>query len=247
MIDDIMTVVWKEMKEFWQSGGSVRARLLSFSYLPIVLIFGIFLPIFQADLWMEAPLAGIFAMILPFVVAAGAVPDSFAGERERHTLETLLATRLSDRDIFLGKVLSIVINLVGLAWACALLSLITLNIRQGLGRLFIYSASTLAMIVVGAVLVSVFATTIGVFISLKSASVRAAGQVYLLVILVLFVGGPLLLRALQDQAKVVVVWALSTGKVAVIGIAGAFILLAIDVALLALGIARFQRARLILD
>ena len=151
-MNDIMTIVWKELKEFWQPRGSLGARILSFSPLPIVLIFGVFLPLQQPDLWIEGPLAGVFSMILPFILVASDVANSFAGEKERHTLETLLATRLSDRDIFLGKVMAIVIQSVGLTWTCALLSLITLNVTQGLGRLFIYSGSTLAMIVVGAVL-----------------------------------------------------------------------------------------------
>ena len=37
------------------------------------------------------------------VIALSVVPDSFAGERERHTLEKLLASRLADRSILLGK------------------------------------------------------------------------------------------------------------------------------------------------
>ncbi len=244
-MNDIMTIVWKELKEFWRARGSRRSRLLS--YLPIILVFGLFLPLQEPDAWIEGPLAGVFSMALPFILAGGAAADSFAGERERHTLETLLATRLSDRGIFVGKVLAIVIHSVGLAWLCALLSLITLNVTQSLGRLFVYGGSTLAMIVFGAVLLSLLTTATGVLVSLRAASVRAAAQVFSLVTLVLFVGGPPLLRALPDSAKASIEQAFSTGNAAIIGIAAALIMLAIDIVLLALGIARFQRTRLTLE
>jgi len=244
-MNDVMTIVRKELKEFWQARGTLRSRLLS--YLPIPLIFGVFLPLQEREAWTETPLAGIFAMILPFVLAGGAVADSFAGERERHTLETLLATRLSDRDIFLGKVLATVIYSVGLVWASMLLSLVTLNVIKGSGPPFIYSGSVLMMITVGAILLSLLIAAIGVFVSLRAPTVRAAAQVFSLVTLVLFVGGPFLLRALPDSVKAVILEALNTADMATVGGAAALIVLAIDTLLLALGIARFQRTRLILE
>lgn len=42
-------------------------------------------------------------MYFPLVLTLTMVADSFAGERERHALETLLASRLSDRAILLGE------------------------------------------------------------------------------------------------------------------------------------------------
>ena len=43
----------------------------------------------------------VMAVIIPAVVAA----DSFAGEKERKTIEALLAAPISDKELFLGKVL----------------------------------------------------------------------------------------------------------------------------------------------
>src|SRR5512137_949446 len=105
---DVVTIVAKELKEYWKARGSLRARLIAF--LPLLFIFGVYFPLQQREMWTQAPFVpGVYFMWLPFVLAGGTAADSFAGERERHTLETLLATRLSDRDIFLGKVLAIVI------------------------------------------------------------------------------------------------------------------------------------------
>ncbi len=244
-MNDILTIVSKELKEFWQTRSSSRSFLLS--YLPILLIFGVFLPLQERDLWIQGPLAGIFSMVLPFVLAGGAVADSFAGERERHTLETLLATRLSDRDIFLGKVLAVVIYSVSYVWACMLLSLITLNITKGSGAFFVYSGSILITIVVGSILVSLLTAAIGVFVSLRAPTVRAAAQVFSLVTLILFVGGPFLLGALPDSAKLWIERTFSAANTTVIGIVAALAVLAVDMVLLAIGIARFQRKRLILE
>lgn len=244
-MSDIAVMVSKELKEFWKARGSLRSRLLSFA--PLLVIFGICFPLQQREVWMEAPfMPGLLLMWLPFVLAGGRAADSFAGERERHTLETLLATRLSDRDIFLGKVLATVIYCGGVMWVCALLGLITLNVAKGVGPFFMYSPSALALIVVGSTLLSLLMTAVGVLVSLKAASVRAAAQVFSLITLVLFIGGPLVLQALPDSALAWLQQALLTADLAAIGIVGALIVLAVDIVLLALGIARFQRTRLIL-
>lgn len=45
-------------------------------------------------------------LIIPLMVASVIAADSFAGERERRTLETLLYTPTTDRELFIGKLLS---------------------------------------------------------------------------------------------------------------------------------------------
>lgn len=243
-MEDIKIVVWKELKELWYAKGEKRARLLA--YLPILFIFGIVMPLQEREAWVNGPLAGIFSIVLPFILAGGAVADSFAGERERHTLETLLATRLSDRDIFLGKVLACVIYSLTLVWGAMLLSLISLNVTRGSGPLFFYGSAISCMIVVGAILSSVFTAVVGVFVSLRAPTARAAAQVFSVATLVLFVGGSFLIQALPASVKNALLRMLSTAHWNLIGIAVALIMLVLDIALLAWGIARFQRTRLIL-
>nr|MBC7244700.1 ABC transporter permease [Chloroflexota bacterium] len=244
-MEDIMTIVWKELKELWHARGGMRSRLLS--YLPLLLVFGVILPLQEREAWVNSPLAGIFSIVLPFILAGGAVADSFAGERERHTLETLLATRLSDRDIFLGKVLACVIYSITIVWASMLLSLIALNVARGTSRPFFYPGAVLIMIVFGTILSSLFIATIGVFISLRAPTARAAAQVFSVATLVLFVGGPLLLQALPASAKDTLLQILSTANLNLVGIVVGLVTLALDIILLAIGIARFQRRRLILE
>ena len=244
-MNDIVTIVRKELKEHWHARGSPRSRILS--YLPILLIFGVVMPLQDPESWTETPVAGIMIMMLPFILAGGTVADSFAGERERRTLETLLATRLSDRDIYLGKVLATVIYSVGLAWICALLSWGTLNVSRGDGPVFMYSSPMLAMIGVGALLMGLLTAAAGVLVSLRAATVRSAAQVFGMITLALFVGGPLLLKLLPESGKAWIERTLVGIDVTAVGIAAALIVLVIDVALLAIGIARFQRKKLILE
>jgi len=245
-MNDIMTIVEKELKEFWQARGGLRSRLLSF--LPLLLVFGIYMPLQQREMWTAAPIVpGIWFTMLPLFLAGGTAADSFAGERERHTLETLLATRLSDRDIFVGKVLATVIYCVGLVWSCALLGLIALNVTRASSPVFMYSASVLALIIVGSMLLSVLMTGIGVLVSLKAASVRAAAQIFSFATLAIFLGGPLLLQALPDSAQEAVARSLSSGSLTTLGVVAGLVILVADVVVLALGVARFQRTHLILE
>jgi ABC-type Na+ efflux pump permease subunit len=46
-----------------------------------------------------------FFLIIPIMASSVLGSDSFAGERERKTIEALLATPLSDSELFMGKVL----------------------------------------------------------------------------------------------------------------------------------------------
>ena len=243
---DIVTIIAKELKEYWKARGSLRARVISF--LPMLIIFGIYFPLQQREMWVEAPFVpGMVFMWLPFVLAGGTAADSFAGERERHTLETLLATRLSDRDIFLGKVLAVVTYSLSVTWACATLAWITLNVTRRGGPFFMFGASALALIVVGGLLFGLLMTALGVLASLRAASVRAASQWFSVMTLVLFIGGPLLLQALPASVQEAISRALETANLTAVGIVAALALLAVDMALLAVGIARFQRTRLILE
>lgn len=243
---DIVTIVAKELNEYWKARGSLRARLIAF--LPLLIIFGIYFPLQQREMWTAAPFVpGVYFMWLPFFLAGGTAADSFAGERERHTLETLLATRLSDRDIFLGKVLAVVTYSLSVTWACATLAWITLNVTRRGGPFFMFGASALALIVVGGLLVGLLMTAVGVLASLRAASVRAAAQWFSLATLALFIGGPLLLQALPASIRDAIGRALETANLTAVGIGAALAVLAVDVALLAIGIARFQRTRLILE
>ncbi len=55
-------------------------------------------------------------LIVPLMVSAVLAADAFAGEKERRTIETLLHLPISDRDLYLAKLLSAFVPSVAIAW-----------------------------------------------------------------------------------------------------------------------------------
>jgi len=84
--------------------------------------------------YMMAPLY----LLLPTIVATTIAADSFAGEKERKTLEALLYTPTTDWELLLGKLLSAWLPAVGVAWGGFLLYTVMANLAAWpvMGRLF---------------------------------------------------------------------------------------------------------------
>ncbi len=70
------------------------------------------------------------------------MPDSFAGERERHTLETLLASRLPDHAILSGKLLVCVLYSFIMTIIFIVLCLAVVNIAYWNGQLLMYPVAS---------------------------------------------------------------------------------------------------------
>lgn len=60
-------------------------------------------------------LAPLF-LIVPLMVSAVLAADAFAGEKERHTMETLLHLPVADRDLFVAKFLTGFLPAVAVSW-----------------------------------------------------------------------------------------------------------------------------------
>src|SRR5512147_1010407 len=142
MVHDIFTIMWKEGKELLQFQGSSRSGLIGL--LIMVAIFGIVMPIQWGTMWVESGASLTLWLVIPMMLAATIVADTFAGERERHTLETLLASRLSDRAILLGKLGAAVIFEWVITQLVFLVALIPTNIFYGRGGIILYT-STVAL------------------------------------------------------------------------------------------------------
>jgi len=242
---DVLTVAWKEWRELLLLGGSLRGGRVS---LIILLgVFGVFLPLQSGADWVTSPATMFYWGWLPLMLVAGAVADSFAGERERHTLETLLASRLPDRAILFGKIVAAVAYGWGIVMAMLLLSLVTVNLTARAGHLLLFpwrfaiGAPLLACLGAG------LAATAGVLVSLRAATVRQAAQTLNVGILLLIFIPVLGARALPDAWKAQAgAWLMSVGMDGLLWTASVALLL-LDALLLALAMARFQRSRLILD
>lgn len=244
MSADIFTVAWKELREMLMFGDSRgRSKL---SMLVLLLIFGVVIPLQSGREWITSPISAMVWAWMPYVWVYSVVADSFAGERERHTLEALLATRLSDRAILFGKLLAALAYGFTLTWAILLVSLVTINVAVRGAGLLMFSPTMTSGALVFSILVSGLAASIGVLVSLRASSVRQAQQWMSFGMLVLFL--PFMLVQFIPKT-----WLESFGNALVnadpvqIATWAAVALLVIEAALLAVAIRLFQRSKLILD
>jgi ABC-2 type transport system permease protein len=245
MIADIKTMVWKEKKELFNIPGS-RNRALLTLLAPIIM--AILLPWDSGLRWVESYVSLIIACAIPVLLVAMLIPNSFAGERERHTLETLLASRLPDRAILFGKVATAVVFSWGVTLFVLLISLVTVNILYGAGTLILFKPTVALADLALSLLLAMSSAGAGVLISLKSNTTQEATQ-KLVAILILppVLLGPIILvvGTIRPEWKPKVLLAnADLEQMLLIGLA---ILVVVTAALLLAAMVRFQRSRLYLD
>ena len=249
MWPDVWTVFWKEWKEFLTSSG----RRGKWSPLIFLVIFGIAMPVQTGRMWLETPVSLAYFGWIPFMMGSGWAADSFAGERERHTLETLLATRLPDGAIFLGKLLTIVSYSWGMVLVSFFVSAAAVNVATWNGQITFYPPYVLGAGAGLALLVAVMATSLGVLISLKAKTVRQAQQKMSIGVLLIAWGPILVLNVVPDAWKAglrsglgQLTSAADLQRYMLPGLIGIVALLVgIDVILVLAARKRFRRARLI--
>jgi len=166
---------------FQQMPPALRAQLAGYSesqaFVVLVLVY------FLAPMYL----------ILPLMVASVIAADSFAGEKERKTLEALLYTPTTDRELFLAKLLSAWLPAVGVAWAGFLLYATVANLAAWptMGRLLLPNAMWIALALWVAPAVAGLGLGFTVVISARAQSFQEAyqlGAVVVLPILALVIG-----------------------------------------------------------
>jgi len=246
MIADIKTILWKEFRELSQARQGLFGRGGWISIAITVGLLGVLLPIQAGEDWVSSPIHMVWWVWVPFLMVTYIVTDTFAGERERHTLETLLASRLSDKAILFGKIVSVVLY----GWAVAILGLIagviTVNVTAGKGRLLMYSPEAALAILALSFLFALLSSVLGVLISLRSSTVRQAQQITGLISL-LPILPIVLVDVLPDETVVNLMANMSQVNGSVVVLAAVGILAVLDLAIIGLAVMRFQRAKLILD
>jgi ABC-2 type transport system permease protein len=199
-------------------------------------------------------MALVFAW-LPLMLVMAVVADSFAGERERHTLETLLASRLSDASILFGKIAAAVAFAYGMLLVVSALSLISVNVwlsRPDPWRhvLMWGGVESFAVVVLG-FLLTVLCATIGVMVSLRSETVRQANLRLSMGLIVFFpaVGMALagIWAVMPPMAQLVVLTTVQTWQPPAVAAVAGVALIAIDAGMLWIASRMFVRDRLILD
>ncbi len=239
-MSDLWTMLWKESKDQLFQGGWAQ-WLRSLIMIGVV---GVALPWRAGAQWLALPPGVMLAVLLiPFIFIISFIGDAIAGERERHTLETLLATRMPDRVILLGKL----IVTVGYAWGMVLVGLllgpVVVILSNGVGSesgVFYHPLELFLEVLALSLLVSLLAASAGVLISLRVATVRQAQQILITGLTVLIFAFLFALSALPPD----LFSSLSYSQMMLIAIA---VIALLDAILFGLALVSFQRSRLILS
>ena len=245
MIQDVLTVARKEWLEIIDQ--LLRFKRGGWSILLVGLFLGVISPLQMGTTWLSSPLMFFYWPLLTSSMTSTLIADSIAGERERHTLETLLASRLPDAAIISGKILAAV--LYGFTFAALNLAIgwTVVNVRHYAGELLWIPlprvASLFALIVAG----SFFIAGLGVFVSLRAATVRQAQQTFGVIILVLMMTPVLFVQLTSTDFQVRVLARVGTMGLEALSFRIAAAIGGIAVLLNLLAIQRFRRGRLSLD
>jgi ABC-2 type transport system permease protein len=173
-------------------------------------------------------------LILPLMAASVIAADSFAGERERKTLEALLYTPTTDRELFTGKLLAPWLAAVAVALAGFVLYSVAANAAAWpvMGRVFFPSAMWVVLLVWVVPAVAGLGLGVMVLVSARAQGFQDAYQIGSVVVV------PVLLLVAGQVSGVLV---FNVGVVFLLGLA----LWLIDGLLLWLGNRGFRRGQLI--
>ncbi|TFC81736.1 ABC transporter permease [Cryobacterium cheniae] len=175
-----------------------------------------------------------FFLIIPVMIATITASSSFVGEKERRTLEGLLYTPLSNRELVLAKVLGSLIPSVLLTWAAFVVYTLIVNVLGSpvMGGVFFPTWTWAVIVVVLVPSVGFLATCLIVAVSGRSTTMQGAqGSALLLVFPII--------ALVVSQAAGLMLFDVTIALIA------AVVLVAIDIAAFRFIVARFDRERII--
>lgn len=176
-----------------------------------------------------------FFLIIPIMASSILASDSFAGEKDRKTIEALLATPLTDSELLLGKILvafipSMLVTLLSFAIYCTSVDIGTYSMFGG--TLLMPNLNWLILILGVTPTVALAGIGISVVVSLKVKGFREAQQLSALLLLPVLglifaqIGGALIFGPVMLMMLIV-------------GFA------AVDVVVLYVGVRRFRREEIL--
>jgi ABC-2 type transport system permease protein len=242
----IMSKEWEDLKSSLFSHSNLLA-----GFWPVLLFcaaFGVYEPMKIGSDWLQSPMM-VFSLsvLVPFVFIGFISPYSFVGERERGTLEPLLATPVSDQAILFGK--------IGIAVLCGwvvtvinlLLGLGSINFFQTNGGLLLYPPGIVIPTVVLSLLFSLLAAIVGTNSSLYAKTTLEAQRNFVMILFIpvllpaFFIGplGPDAWKAILFQ----IIPPLASANLFPVIIV---LLLVIDCIIMAIVFSRFHRKKILL-
>ncbi len=175
-----------------------------------------------------------FFLFIPVMTASITAASSLVGEKERRTIEGLLYTPLSNRELVLAKVLGSVIPAVVLTWIAFVVYTVLVGVLGApmMGGIFFPTWAWAVLIVLLVPLVSFLATSLIVAVSGRSTSMQGAQGTSMFVIF------PVLALVL-GQATGVMLFNV------VVALVAAMVLAILDVLAFVLVVAKFQREQIV--
>ena len=242
---DIFTIMWKEYRELLRQRGTTKTTILTI-FVPTLLL-GVYMPFQLGEQWVATPMAFVMLVWIQLFLVNAVIADSFAGERERHTLETLLASRLSDASILFGKILSAVTYSFLITTVIIVLGLVTINLKNIGEGLLVFSPFHLITGISACLIAALFISTVGVLVSLKTATVRQAQQTMgIAIIAVAFLPG-LIFNIIPRTMKAHLVTLLTALANPFWIVSAVLTGIVVDCVLLAIVLGKFKRSKLMYD
>jgi ABC-2 type transport system permease protein len=246
-MSDLGTVVRKERRELRGQSAVFGGRSMIITVTALLAVMGGMAAIAGPEL-LRTPFIVVISAT-PLFAVVGTICEAFAGERERHTLETLLASRVTTEALLVGKIVVNVLYAWGAAVLLFLLLLFGANV-PALGHSIVFPPAGVTLFIFVIIpLLLLLVCTAGVLVSLRAPTVRQAQSKLMLFFMgtaFLFLIPFLIIRSvfphLMEAAKKAqpspnfTFFAIATWSV---------ILLVVDVLLLLVARLRFQRERMI--
>ncbi len=166
--------MWKEWRSLVHQPGG-RLRLLITVAVPVV-YFGVIGPLQAGARYVDDADPWFLAIVLPVLTIIVTAPDSFAGERERKTLRTLLAGPLSDGAILWAKTAFAILLGLATMTSTLILALLVVNVGADTDNLVVFTGTRLGHLLTVSTLLAIIVAGVAVLVSLRSPTVQQAQQ-----------------------------------------------------------------------
>lgn len=120
-----------------------------------------------------------FFLIIPAMVATVLAANSFAGEKERHTLEGVLYTPVTDTELVVGKIVGAVAPAIVFSWLCFVVYTILVDVLGAplVGRVYFPTLNWWILMLLVVPAMSVFVTACVVWVSARVNTYQAANSI----------------------------------------------------------------------
>jgi ABC-2 type transport system permease protein len=176
-----------------------------------------------------------FFLIIPLMASSVISSDSFAGEKERKTIEALLATPITDGELFLGKMLvsfipSMIVTIISFAVYTTVFDVMAYGIFNGM--LLLPNIDWILLIFGLAPTVALASIGLTVMVSAKVKGFREAQQISVVLLIPV-------LALIFGQATGAIIF----GPMVILALVGLFVL--IDFAVFRVGVKLFRREEIL--